>query len=136
MSNPPSPNPAPSNNDDDLEGIEGWLIVPVINLVLVIGFSVYVVFKNAFGGSGVLTFSTLLYVVMGSYASLRLVLLFQKKRMAGYLMMGLYGLALCFDIYLLSAGISTVALFIRIALALALLLYIAFSKRVEQTLVN
>jgi hypothetical protein len=126
-------NSTPTGDGDDLEGIEGWLLVPVINLVVVIGACLYFVFQSALSGLWV---SALFYGVTGGYAAACLVLLFQQKRMAGYLLMGLYGFALCIDIYLLIAGASSFALYIRMALAIALFLYVAFSKRVEQTLAN
>jgi hypothetical protein len=120
--------------DEDLEGIEGWLIVPVINLAAIILLCAFLVVKEL--ASSRLSLAALIIATPAAYAIWCLRLLFQKKKLAGYLIMALYALALAVDVVLLVIGHASIPLFIRMGLASALFLYFAFSRRVEQTLVN
>jgi hypothetical protein len=126
------------------KGLGGWLILPIINLVLAIPALLFVFTMLRVRGHPLVPLDVGLLVAT-AYCCVCLVAIFQKRKLAIYLMIAFYCAALLVTLSLLATvpeAVRTglpggyIAPAVRSALELAVILYFLRSKRVKNTLEN
>ena len=139
MSDHRPPDASDNLNDENLQGIGGWLILVVVNLAIVILYFGFALLSGIVQGLPLLSGASIFNFAVISYATVCLVNLFLERKIAGYMLIGLYGVSVVLDILILIGGGGSKGPLIDVirgGVAFALLLYFMFSKRVQQTLVN
>ena len=128
---------------EDLKGLGGWLYVPLVQMGLTVAYLVFQLLRELAAFPDVSLVQVLFRAGLLAFCAYCVAMLWQERKIAGYLMIAVYGLALLFTIATAiiapaqrDGAAGGFVIFARGGVELALLLYFAFSKRVQQTFVN
>lgn len=136
---PQSANAQPT--DEELTGLGGWLIVPIANLVIGVLACAFYLRNNLSQGQPLTSPGNIIFVVGMLYFGFCLLMIFDRRKIARYLMIAMYGFSALTTVGLLiflppESAIKYGSSVVRGAIELSLIFYFSLSRRVNLTLTN